>query len=146
MQTLPILYRLALAAWVGGASLFTFVLTPTLFRSFDRDVAGSVVGALMPGYFRWGLACGVAALLCLLAMRPPGTALRAALLAAMLTVVSLQAFVVEPRAVALKKEIPSFVTTPATHPARQAFRRLHGLSMGGNLGVIGGGIALLVLL
>jgi hypothetical protein len=146
MRTIPVLYRLALAAWAGGAALYTFTLTPALFRAYDRDAAGAIVGILMPGYFRWGLACGAAALLCLLVVRPPGTALRAAILAAMLVVVSLQAFVVEPRAAALKKEIPSFVTTPVTHPARQAFRKLHGLSMAGNLGVIGGGAVLLILL
>jgi uncharacterized membrane protein len=56
------LYRLAIACWVGGASLFTFVLTPTIFKSYNRDMAGGIVGVLFPGYFKWGLVCGVIAL------------------------------------------------------------------------------------
>ena len=56
------LYRLAVACWVGGISLFTFVLTSTIFKSFNRDMAGRIVGVLFPGYFKWGLLCGVIAL------------------------------------------------------------------------------------
>jgi hypothetical protein len=146
MQALPIVYRLALSAWLGGSALFTFVLTPILFRAYDRDMAGSVVGVLMPAYFRWGLACGVVALVSLLA----GSTLRkgapAAILAAMLLVTAVHAFVIEPRAAALKKEIPSFVTTPPDHPLRREFRKIHAISQAGNLGVIGGAVALVVLL
>lgn len=146
MQYLSILYRLLIALWGGGAALFTFVLTPTLFRSFDRDQAGSIVAVLFPGYFKWGLICGVFALACLLFTRSRHWAVSSLIIVAMLVVTSLQAFVIEPRAAAIKKEIPSFVTTPADHPLRQQFRKLHGASAAGNLGVIGGGIALLILL
>ena len=55
MQITAFLYRLAIACWVGGASLFTFVLTPTIFKSYNRDIAGGIVGVLFPGYFKWGL-------------------------------------------------------------------------------------------
>ena len=146
MQYLSILYRLLITFWVGGAALFTFVLTPTLFRSFDRDTAGTIVGVLFPGYFKWGLICGVLALGCLLFTREKRWLASSIIIVAMLVVTSLQAFVIEPRAAALKKEIPSFTTTPADHPLRQQFKKLHGLSAAGNLGVIGGGIALLILL
>ncbi len=146
MQYLSILYRLLITFWVGGAALFTFVLTPTLFRSFDRDTAGTIVGVLFPGYFKWGLICGVLALGCLLFTREKRWLASSIIIVAMLVVTSLQAFVIEPRAAALKKEIPSFITTPADHPLRQQFKKLHGLSAAGNLGVIGGGIALLILL
>lgn len=39
MTILPVLYRLALAFWVGGVALFTFVLTPILFKTQPRDLA-----------------------------------------------------------------------------------------------------------
>ena len=55
MQITAFLYRLTIACWVGGASLFTFVLTPTIFKSYNRDIAGGIVGVLFPGYFKWGL-------------------------------------------------------------------------------------------
>lgn len=146
MTYLVVFYRLAVTCWLGGAALFTFVLTPALFRELDRDAAGNIVGILFPGYFRWGLACGAVALACLLLTRPPRLLASGIIIAAMLVVTSLQAFVIEPKAAALKKEIPSFVTTPADNPLRQQFRTLHALSAAGNLGVIGGGIALIVLL
>lgn len=146
MSYFSAIYRLALAFWVGGAALFTFVLTPTLFKGLDRDLAGNIVGLLFPGYFRWGLICGGIALVCLLLGKRPHMLTSALIIAAMLAVTSLQAFVIEPRAAAIKKEIPSFVTTPDDHPLRQQFRKLHGISAACNLSVIGGGIALIILL
>lgn len=44
-------YTLTLALWTGGMALFTFIVTPTIFRSFDRGQAGEIVGRLFPGYF-----------------------------------------------------------------------------------------------
>jgi len=146
MQYLSIIYRLVIAFWVGGAALFTFILTPTLFKTFDRDMAGNIVGVLFPGYFKWGLICGIFALGCLLFVRGKHWFASAIIIVAMLVVTSLQAFVIEPKATTIKKEIPSFVTTPADHPLRQQFKKLHGISAVSNLGVIGGGIALIILL
>jgi len=68
------------------------------------------------------------------------------IIAVMLVITSVQAFVVEPKAAALKKEIPSFETTPKDDPLRVQFRKLHGVSAASNLAVIGGGIVLIVLL
>jgi len=145
-QIAPALYRLAVSCWLGGASLFTFVLTPAIFGSFGRDVAGGIVGVLFPGYFMWGLACGVVGLICLAFTRSGLRTISAVVLAVMLTVTAMQAFVIEPRAAALKKEIPSFESTPPDHPLRVQFRKLHAVSAAGNLTVIGGGIALVILL
>jgi hypothetical protein len=64
----------------------------------------------------------------------------------MLAITSVQAFVIEPRAAALKKEIPSFETTPKDHPLRIQFKKWHGVSAVSNLAVIGGGIVLIILL
>lgn len=140
-------YRLAIACWVGGTSLFTFVLTPAIFKAYGRDMAGEIVGTLFPGYFQWGLFCGVIALAAILmsSMLKRKT-IAASIIAVMLVLSSLQAFVIEPKATALKKQIPSFVTTAADDPLRVQFRKWHGISSGLNLAVIGGGIALIVLL
>jgi hypothetical protein len=64
----------------------------------------------------------------------------------MIAITSAQAFVIEPKAAALKKEIPSFETTPKDDPLRIEFRKLHGVSAVSNLVVIIGGVALVVLL
>lgn len=145
MQLLAHLSRLAIALWVGGASLFTFILTPIIFKRFPRDQAGVIVGHLFPAYFRWGLACGAVALLTRLLLKGKEGGAATVVLVLMLGVTSFQAFYIEPRAAALKREIPSFETTPKDHPARQAFAKLHGVSAVCNLAVIAGGVALVVL-
>ncbi len=145
MQVISILYRLAIALWVGGVALFTLVLTPILFKTQTRDLAGSIVGVLFPGYFRWGLACGITALVCHLIMRGKGM-LPAILLVIMLALTALQAFYIEPKAAAIKQQITSFDTTPKDHPLRRDFSRLHAVSASCNLTVLGGGIILVILL
>jgi uncharacterized membrane protein len=145
MIVISTIYRLELAFSIGGAAMFTFILTPSLFRGFDRDLAGRIVGLLFPGYFHWGLVCGGIALICLLLTKPKRWLIATVIIAAMLLITSVQAYIIEHRAAELKKEIPSFVTTPADHPLRQEFKKLHGISAACNLSVIAGGIILIIL-
>lgn len=145
MQLLTVLYNLAVGCWLGGAALFTFVLTPKLFGVFSRDLAGTIVGQLFPGYFRWGLACGTVAVLCQLVNRGRFAIATLAILSAMLLLTSVQAFVIEPRAADLKQAIVSFETTPKDDSRRVQFRTLHGISMAANLAVVAGGVLLVIL-
>ena len=85
------------------------------------------------------------ALVCRLLVRGRFTLVAACILCLMLALTAVQATVLEPRAAALKRNIPSFVTTPAEHPLRVQFRRLHAWSMAANLAVIGGGAVLILL-
>jgi hypothetical protein len=146
MKFIPVIYSLAVSFWVGGVALFTFVLTPIIFRVNDRDTAGKIVGTLFPGYFKWGVACGVVALTSHLMARGKNFMPVLIILLLMLSLTAFQAFSIEPRAAAIKKEIPSFVTTPKDHPLRREFSRLHGISAVCNLTVFAGGVALMVLL
>ena len=146
MQIFQIVLRLAASFWVGGVALFTFVLTPTIFKANDRDTAGKIVGTLFPGYFKWGLACGAVALLSLFLVRGKNYISILILLVAMLSMTAFQAFYIEPRAADLKKQIPSFVTTPKDHPLRKEFSTLHAISAVCNLMVFGGGVVIIVLL
>lgn len=145
MNLLRIVYALAVSCWLGGAALFTFLLTPALFAAYSRDVAGGIVGILFPGYFRWGLACGAVALLCQIINRGRFAVASMVLITLMLLLTSIQAFVLEPRAAELKRAIVSFETTPKDDPLRLEFRKLHGLSMAANLAVIAGGVVLVIL-
>jgi hypothetical protein len=145
MQISTIIYRLAVSLWLGGAALFTFVLTPMLFRSESRDTAGRIVGLFFPGYFRWGIGCGLVALICRIILSGKGQLQAALIIAVMLALSSFQAFYVEPRAAALKREIVSFETTSKDDPLRRQFSKLHGVSAVCNLSVIVGGVALVVL-
>ena len=146
MSFIPVLYRLALSFWIGGVALFTFVLTPILFKTQPRDLAGRIVGVLFPGYFRYGLACGAVALVCLLLQRGRHFIPALVLLVLMLAATSFQALVIEPKAAALKEQISSFETTPKDDPLRQEFSRLHAVSAVCNLTVFAGGVVLIILL
>ena len=141
-----VIYRIAVAFWVGGVAIFTFVLTPILFKSYDRDLAGQIVGQLFPAYFRWNMACGLVSLVALLIMRGRNFTPAVAIILVMLSLSAFGAFYIEPKAAALKKEIHSFVTTPKEHPARKEFARLHAISAVCNITVFVGGVALIVLL
>lgn len=145
MQFFDILYRLSVSLWAGGNAIFTLMLTPILFKTESRDVAGRIVGNLFPGYFRWGLACGVVALVCRLAGRGFDHRLPVIVLTVMLAVTSFQAFYVEPRAAELKRRIGSFETTSKEDPLRKDFSRLHAVSAVCNLTVLAGGVLLVVL-
>lgn len=145
MTTVHALYRLAVACWLGGVTLFTFVLTPILFKTQARDLAGKIVGVLFPGYFRYGLVCGVVALACLLLQRGPRFVPALVLLVMMLGATAFQAFVIEPKAADIKTRIVSFETTSKDDPLRKEFSRLHGISAVCNLAVFVGGVALVVL-
>jgi hypothetical protein len=145
MTLLTILYNLAVSCWLGGAALFTFLLTPKLFAAYSRDLAGDIVGLLFPGYFRWGLACGAVALLCQLVNRGRYAVASLLIIATMLILTSVQAFIIEPRAAELKQSIISFETTSKDDPLRVQFRTLHGLSMAANLAVVAGGVILVIL-
>jgi len=146
MTVIAVLYRLALTFWVGGVALFTFVLTPILFKTQPRDLAGEIVGVLFPGYFIWGLACGAVALFCLLLQRGRFFVPALVLLILMLSATAFQFFYIEPKAAALKQQIGSFETTSKGHPLRQEFSRLHAVSAVCNLAIFAGGVALIVLL
>ncbi len=146
MKFAEILYRLAISFWVGGGALFTFVLTPLLFKTEGRDTAGRIVGTFFPGYFRWGLVCGGIALICRLFLRGGRLDLAAGILTLMLAVSSFQAFYVEPKAAEIKRQIVSFETTPKDDPFRKQFSKLHGVSAVCNLAVVAGGVVLVILL
>jgi len=145
MHYFDMIYRLAVSMWAGGNAIFTLMLTPILFKTESRDIAGRIVGNLFPGYFRWGMACGVIALVCRLAGRGLDPKLPVIILAAMLALTSFQAFYVEPRAAELKRQIGSFETTSKDHPQRKEFSKLHGVSAICNLAVLAGGVLLVVL-
>ena len=136
MKYAETIYRLAIALWVGGGALFTFVLTPLLFKTESRDTAGRIVGTFFPGYFRWGLACGAIALVSRLLQRGGRLELAGVILVLMLAVTSFQAFYVEPKAADIKSRIVSFETTPKSDPLRQQFSKLHGVSAVCNLAVV----------
>jgi len=143
------LYMLTLSLWTGGMALFTFIVTPAIFRSYSRDIAGEIVGKLFPGYFLFCLAVSAAALLLvfLLGADPSTRAYRATLvlLVAALLVNTYITYKLHPDAVQVKQQVASFEREAPDSPMRKEFRRLHAISAVLNLLVLADGAALLVL-
>lgn len=142
------IYRLALALWVGGMSVFSFVVTPVVFRTQTRDVAGKIVGAIFPVYFRF---CLIVAVVALVARAAAGEAFSGArqlagtaLIVLCLGIVSYHTYGLAPRMAEVRETIVSLETTPKEDPARREFSRLHGLSMTLNLVVIAFGVVLIL--
>jgi uncharacterized membrane protein len=147
-QAAAALYRLSVALWAGGMSLFTFVVTPVIFHSRGRDAAGEIVGAIFPYYFRYCLVAIGIALVTRIAAGFALTGLRqiagTALIVFALALSGWHAFALVPRIEAVKTQVSSFESVPAEHPARREFSRLHGISMGINLAVLVAGVVLIL--
>jgi uncharacterized membrane protein len=140
-------YNVTLSLWVGGISIFTFIITPAIFRSFDRDMAGTIVGKLFPGYFTYNLALSVIALGLLVAIRPMpakwGFKSSLILVACAVIINLFVAFKLHPDIIRVKQEIHSFEGRTDDAPARKEFRKLHAISASLNLLLLADGITLL---
>lgn len=142
------LYTLTLALWVGGVTLFTFIATPVIFRSFGRDLAGEIVGKLFPGYFLYNFILVVLALALIFLFgcdrTMPAFRLSFLVLVAAIVVNGYIVFKLHPQMQQVKQEIASFEREPADSAARKKFRSLHGISAVLNLLHLAGGVTLLV--
>jgi len=142
------LYNVMLALWVGGIFMYTFLVTPVIFRSFTRDTASAIVDKLFPFYFPYNLiivllACG---LFFLTAMKKDARhKLSLALLLCAILIGLFVNFGLYPEIKKVKQEIKSFETVAVDSPARKRFRVLHGMSMTLNLLLLTDGVALIVI-
>lgn len=143
------LYMVVLSLWVGGMSLFTFILTPVIFGSYPRDSAGGIVSRLFPSYFLFTLAVSAAALILFILAFQNRDPLRyriSLLLASLAVIIALYVnFRLYPEAEKVKQEVHSFEVAAPDDPARARFRRLHAQSAILNLFMIADGLALLIM-
>ena len=56
MTLLRALAVVSVAAWLGIMAFFSFEVAPVVFKTIDRAIAGQAVAAVLPRYYRWGLA------------------------------------------------------------------------------------------
>jgi hypothetical protein len=142
------IHLLALALWVGGGALYTFVLTPALFAAYPRNTAGEIVGVMMPHYFRFQLAAAAAVALLTIGLWRAWPARRRWLcLSLVLCALAVQSFVqwrLYPQILEIKARVASFESSPDA-PERRRFRALHGVSMALNLLMLADGTLLLAL-
>ncbi|MGC2062883.1 MAG: DUF4149 domain-containing protein [Thermodesulfovibrionales bacterium] len=124
-------YILILGLWTGGVFIFTFVVTPAIFKTYSRDKAGDIVGTLFPPYFIFTIVIAGLALLLLLTAYPSltMTAFKVSVGLAVLAL-SIAIYVrvgLYPQIQEVKRGV-SFETTAVDHPMRAEFRRLHAVS------------------
>jgi hypothetical protein len=140
-------YNLTLSLWVGGISIFTFIITPVIFRSFDRDMAGKIVGELFPGYFIYNLALSVLSFFLLMTIRPllakSAVKLSLILVACAVIINLFVVFKLHPEIIKVKQDIHSFKAVADDSPVRKEFRKLHAVSASMNLLLLADGISLL---
>lgn len=58
-------HLLAIGLWLGAMVHFTFFVALKTFRTFPRLQAGDINSALFPGFYLFGILCGVVALVAL---------------------------------------------------------------------------------
>lgn len=144
-----VLYDLTLSLWVGGMAIFTFIVTPAIFRSFDRDMAGRIVGALFNGYFTYNLVLSIVALVLAFVVWPDRAQMACKvsflLIACAIAINLYISFKLYPDIVEVKRQVASFVTTPKDSPLRKQFTRMHAVSAIMNLLLLADGVTLLVI-
>lgn len=143
------IYNILLALWVGGMAIFTFLITPVIFKGFERDMASAVVDKLFPFYFPYNLIISMAALLCFFFFTNLQSGISKkislGLIIAAVVINSFITFKLYPDVKKVKAAITSFEQTSPDSLQRKAFRRLHGVSAVLNLLLLIDGIALIVI-
>ncbi len=141
-------YNIILALWVGGIALFTFLITPVIFRTYPRDQAGEIVGRLFQVYFQYNLVLAAMALVVFFIVAndrsKPAYLLSLVCVVTALLINLFIVFKLHPDAVRIKQQVTSFERESPDSPARKQFRRLHGISAVLNLVLLAEGVVLLI--
>ncbi len=144
---MPALYNLMLALWVGGIFIYTFLITPLIFKSFERDAASAIVDKLFPFYFPYILGVVLLAFVFFLLSGLKQNVRHKLIIALLIIGVLIGLFInfgLYHEIKKTKQEIASFEKSAADSPARKRFSVLHGISMTLNLALLADGIALIV--
>ena len=141
------LFLTSLIVWLGEVVFFSFVVAPSVFRSFDAPLGGRVVGAIFPTYYRLGYVCGAALLVGSVIFVAAGTSriwwAASTLLAAVMLGATLYAgLAIQPRATALRPQIHD---AAAPQSVKDEFDRLHRLAVKLNGAVLMCGIMMSVI-
>ncbi len=134
-----------LAAWLGAACMFSFVVAPAAFRAFPRPEAGRFLGTIFPAYYAIGLVFAAAAAALLLQELQSGAPaprfmLRLALVCAI--------FLCMTFSLSFLKQIHAMremLVTARTPELEAKFGRAHGISMALNLVAILSALAAITL-
>lgn len=118
-----------LAAWIGAAALAATVVAPAAFAVLPtRTLAGALVGRVLPAIFWSGMLVGLAS--AAIAWNQHGRGWLAGASLALVASCAVAQLVISPRIEAVRASIggPVDALLP-DDPRRQAFGRLHGMSV-----------------
>jgi hypothetical protein len=118
-----------LAAWLGAALLVALVVAPAAFAVLPtRTLAGALVGRVLPVVFWSGMVVGLA--VAALGWSLPDRLWRTSGALGLVVACAAAQLVVAPRIARLRAEIGGAVDAlEPSDPRRQAFGRLHGMSV-----------------
>jgi hypothetical protein len=121
---------IALCVWLGAAALTALVVAPAAFSVLpSRTLAGALVGRVLPVLFWSGLVIGLGvALVSWSSARPPARTIAAVAMAVACAIAQL---VIAPRIQRIRDQIGDGAVDALapSDPLRQAFGRLHGMSV-----------------
>jgi hypothetical protein len=147
IRGLPVAMSIVLlAAWLGAALLVAGVVAPAAFAVLPtRSLAGALVGRVLPSLFWSGIAIGL--VVAVLAWSMPHRAWTAGAALALALACAAAQLVVAPRIERVRAALGGAVDAlDPSDPRRQAFGRLHGMSVAWmGVGGVAAAIALVVL-
>ncbi|VAX22673.1 hypothetical protein MNBD_NITROSPINAE02-1888 [hydrothermal vent metagenome] len=142
-------HLLSMTVWIGSMVFFSFVVAPAVFKNFERQMAGDIVGLVFPKYFMLGMICAVIALVTLFMLGSkvgfvPHIKVGLILLCLMGGLVASQGFVLGPKARQVKADIRALADDDANkQQLRKKFGKLHGASVVINVVILFLGLGLL---
>src|ERR1041385_8930448 len=151
MALVRFLVWLSLIVWLGGIIFFA-VLAPNVFAVLPtRQLAGNVVGRMLPILHWMGIASGLLFLICSLIYSRVTTgdahpfALRNLLLYLMLLLTSISQFGITRKMDALRKDMVNIDSVSLDDPRRIQFNALHAWSTRAELAVLISGLIVVYL-
>jgi hypothetical protein len=123
-----VLALVLLAAWLGAALLVAAVVAPAAFAVLpSRTLAGAVVGRVLPVLFWSGMLVGLAS--AALTWSLPARVWRTGAALALVAACAAAQLVIAPRIARVREAAGAIEALDPADPRRQAFGRLHGLSV-----------------
>lgn len=147
--TLKFLLLLSLLLWLGGILFFTVAVAPSVFVVLTpveggRLLAGNIVNRTLTILHWMGLTCGLAFLLCSVALTKTFKKMENFLVLAMILLTAISQFVVSARMAVIRAEAGSLERLTLSDPLRIQFMRLHQVSTGIEVGVLVLGFGVIV--
>ena len=135
-RLVPLAQILVLSLWLGAAVFLAAVVAPSAFAALPtRELAGALVGRVLPVLFVAGAAAGIIALLLEATAparaRPSRRGARMAIMGMVILACAIAQLGVAPRIETLRAGLSApLASLPPGDPQRVAFGRLHLISVG----------------